>query len=88
MNIYISDLPTSVTEHEIKELFATYGLVRSVRLLQDKHTGLSNGKAYLAMDSQDEAERAIAALDESEYRGHTLRVQQADAANFPTSDFW
>ena len=88
MNIYISNLPTTITVPEVKELFSSYGTVRDVQLLQDKHTGMFNGSAYLVMDLQDEAERAIAALDGSDYKGDRLHVQQADAADFPTNEFW
>lgn len=39
-------------------------------------------------DCQEEADQAISGLDGKEYKGHTLIVVAADAADFPTSDFW
>jgi RNA recognition motif-containing protein len=88
MNIYIFDLPTTITEHEIQELVAPYGEVTQIYLLQDKLTGMPEGTAHVMMASQEDAEQAIAGLDGTEYRGHKLQVKQADGADFPTSDFW
>ncbi len=88
MNIFISNLPLSVTQDSIRELFVPYGNVKSIRILEDKHTGLPNGTAYVQMLSQEEADQAIAKLEGTEYKGERLHVTQADAADFPTSDFW
>lgn len=47
MNIHVSNLPTSITQHQIEDLFAAYGRVKNIRLLEDKHTGLPIGSAYV-----------------------------------------
>lgn len=88
MNIYISNLPTTVTTQEVRELFRPYGKVKTVRLLEDKKTGILNGTAYVFMSSKAESEKAIRDLHGQDYKGHTLHVSEADAAEFPTSDFW
>lgn len=88
MNIYIFNLPTTVTEHEVQELVAPYGEVTHVYLLQDKHTGMNDGTAYVMMTSQEDTEQAIIGLDTTDYRGYKLHVKQADGDDFPTSDFW
>ena len=57
-------------------------------LVQEKHTGILNGEAYLVMPVDDEAEQAIAQLNGTDYKGQSLRVSQAEAADFPTGEFW
>lgn len=88
MNIYIFNLPTTVTEHEVHELVSPHGEVAQVHLLQDKQTGINDGTAYVMMASPEDSEQAIIALDGSDYRGYKLQVKQADGDDFPTSDFW
>ena len=88
MNIYVSNLSHSATEHEVREMFAPYGTVESVYVVKDKQTGMPKGAAYVIMPSDAEAEQAIAGLDGTEHDGQTLRVVQADSADFPTGDYW
>ncbi len=88
MNIYVSDLSHSITEEELKSLFAPYGVVEVVSIVKDKHTGMPTGNAYVMMPSDVEAEQAIAGLEGSDHDGHVLRVVRADAADFPSGDYW
>jgi len=88
MNLYVSNLPDSVTEDELKTLFSSYGSVESVYVVKDKQTGMSKGSAYVIMPSDTEAESAIAGLEGTEYQGQMLKVSQADSADFPTGDYW
>lgn len=88
MNVHISNLPGKTTEQDIKDLFAPYGEVDSVALIKDKSTGLFSGAAFVKMSSDMDAERAIEALQQTEYHGRTLNVVQADAADFPSGEYW
>ena len=88
MNIYIENLPPFVNEEQIRELFSSYGQVESVVLIQDKHTGISHGKAHVVMPSEIDAEQAIAGLDGTEYKGQTLKVKVSFDGDFPTGNFW
>ncbi len=88
MNIYVSNLSDSVTQEELKNLFAPYGNVESVYLVKDKHTGMPSGSGYVMMPSDEEAEQAIAGLEGTEHEGQTLRVVRADSSDFPSGDYW
>lgn len=88
MNIYVSNLPLSVTEDELKQLFVPYGTVESLFLEKDKHSGIVKGTAYVIMPSEVEAEQAIAGLDGTEYNGQELLVVQAEDSDFPAGRFW
>ena len=88
MNIHVANLPPSITEQGIKELFAPYGVVESVKIISDKESGIFMGSAYVNMPSEVEGDQAIAGLDGIEYRGHNIRVQQADGPDFPSDEYW
>ncbi len=88
MNIYLSNLSDSVSEEEVKNLFTPYGIVESVYVVKDKHTGMSKGTAYVIMPSDIEAEQAISGLEGTEHDGNVLHVVRADAADFPSGDYW
>ena len=88
MNIYIENLPPSSNEEQIKQLFSPHGQVESVVIVQDKHTGMPQGKAQVVMPSEVEAEQAIAAIDGTEYKGQRLKVKASLDGDFPTGKFW
>ena len=75
-SIYVGNLPYNVTENEVRELFAPHGEVLSVKLISDRETGRSRGFGFVEMDDEA-AGAAIAALNETEFGGRTLRVNEA-----------
>lgn len=77
MNIYVGNLPYSVTEDELKEAFGEFGEVTSVNVIMDRFTGQSKGFAFVEMANNSEADEAIKALNESPMKGRNLRVNQA-----------
>ncbi len=77
MEIYDGSLPYTVTEDDLKEAFAPFGEVSSVRLVSDKFSGKSKGFGFVEMPSNEEAEAAIAALNENDFKGRDIKVNQA-----------
>jgi len=77
MNIYIGNIPYSMTAEEIKELFLTYGNVINVRVITDKKSGRSKGYAFVEMDNEKDAENAIQALNETQVKGRNIKVNSA-----------
>ena len=75
--LYVGGLPYSTTENELEDLFAEHGTVESVRVITDRMTGRSKGFGFVEMGSQEEAEAAIAKLNDSELGGRTLVVNEA-----------
>jgi RNA recognition motif-containing protein len=75
--LYVGSLPYSVTEDQLRELFATYGEVASVRIITDKFTGQSKGFGFVEMVNGDDAQKAIEALNGSQLSGRTLLVNEA-----------
>lgn len=77
MNIYVGNLPYSITEDELRDLFGEHGEVSSVNVISDRATGQSKGFGFVEMPTQSEAEAAIQALNEASVKGRNIRVNQA-----------
>lgn len=75
-SIYVGNLPFSATEDEIRDLFAAFGNVDSVKLINDRETGRPRGFGFVSMEG-DEADAAIEALNGKEMGGRTLRINEA-----------
>ncbi len=77
MNIYVGNLPYSVTEEDLRETFSRFGEVSQVNLITDKFTGASKGFGFVEMDNNSEADAAIKGLNETDMKGRTMKVNQA-----------
>jgi RNA recognition motif-containing protein len=76
MNLFISNLNFRVGDNELHELFAAYGEVLSAKVIKDKFTGRSKGFGFVEM-SDEEAETAIKELNQAEYDGKVINVNEA-----------
>ncbi len=74
--LYVGNLPFSATEDDIRDLFSQYGSVESVNLIKDRDTGRPRGFGFVEMADSD-AESAISALDQMEFGGRNLTVNEA-----------
>ena len=74
-NIYVGNLPFTVTPEEVRDLFSAYGTVESVNLITDRETGRLRGFGFVEMSSG--GDEAIAALNQSELGGRSLTVNPA-----------
>jgi len=77
MNIFIGNLPYSMTEEELEALFAEHGTVSTVNLIKDQFTGQSKGFGFIEMPTQVEAEEAIKQINNQSLKGKTLKANQA-----------
>ena len=75
-SIYVGNLPWSATEEQVQALFAQYGNVLSVKLISDRETGRARGFGFVEMED-NEAAAAIEALDNNNFGGRSLRVNEA-----------
>ena len=74
--IYIGNLPFSINEDTVRELFSEHGEVHAVKLVKDRKTKRSRGFGYVEMDD-DNAAKAIDALDQLDFEQRSLRVCEA-----------
>ena len=77
MNIYVGNIAWGVSEDELEALFAQYGEVNSARIITDRESGRSKGFGFVEMATADSANAAIEALNENDFAGRDLRVNQA-----------
>jgi RNA recognition motif-containing protein len=77
MNIYVGNLAFRTTEDDLRQLFAEYGEVSSVKIISDRETGRSRGFGFVEMPNQAEAEAAINAINDTDVGGRNLRVNEA-----------
>lgn len=77
MNIYVGNLPFSTTDDSLRELFEQFGTVDSSSVISDRETGRSRGFGFVEMPNDDEAQTAIDELNDSDFEGRTLTVNEA-----------
>jgi len=75
MNIYIGNLAPDTTEDEVKEAFAAFGDVASVKIIRDGATGESRGFGFVEMPNEEQAKAAITGMNEKELKGNQLHVE-------------
>ena len=76
-NIYVGNLAWAATEDDLKQLFGQYGAVIKAQIIQDRDTGRSRGFGFVEMANDEEAQKAIEALNEFEHQGRPLTVNEA-----------
>ncbi|HEY5870648.1 MAG TPA: RNA-binding protein [Candidatus Tectomicrobia bacterium] len=77
MNIFVSNIPYTATEAEVRQLFEGYGTVDTVRLMTDRETGQPRGFGFVEMPDGTEARAAIAGLNGKDVGGRSLTVNEA-----------
>jgi RNA recognition motif-containing protein len=77
MNIYVGNLPYSIGDDELKGLFEEFGEVTSARVITDRETGRAKGFGFVEMSSDDEGQKAIDELNETDHDGRSIKVSQA-----------
>ena len=77
MNIYIGNLPYSISEDELRDLFASHGEVSSANIIIDRDSGRSKGFGFIEMPNKDQGESAIKAINETDVQGRNVRVNEA-----------
>jgi RNA recognition motif-containing protein len=75
--LYVGNLSYQVTDGDLEQLFGQFGSVRSAQVIKDRDTGRSKGFAFVEMSNDNEAQAAIAALNEKEHDGRPLAVNEA-----------
>jgi RNA recognition motif-containing protein len=77
MSIYVGNIPYTITEEQMSDVFSEYGTVKRVYLPTDRETGRMRGFGFVEMASETEEDKAIETLDGAEWMGRELRVNKA-----------
>ncbi len=91
MDIFVKNLPLSVTSSQLKELFSIYGKVLSAKVIVDHETQVSRGFGFVTMLVDSEAKLAIRRLDSANLEGNIIiakeaRPKVAKSMNFSSRD--
>ena len=77
MRIYVGNLSFGTEEPQLQQLFSSLGDVSSVRLVRDHETGRSRGFGFVEMNDDNQGRAACQALDQQEFEGRRLTVNEA-----------
>jgi RNA recognition motif-containing protein len=75
--LYVGNLPYSVGDSELRQMFEAHGSVLSAQVIMDRDTGRSKGFGFVEMAADQEAQAAIAAMNGKELDGRALTVNEA-----------
>lgn len=76
-SLFVGNLSFQATESALRELFQPFGQVTRVHMAMDRETGRARGFAFVEMPNDDEAAKAIAALDGKDFDGRNVKVNEA-----------
>ncbi|MFI0436006.1 MAG: RNA recognition motif domain-containing protein [Parachlamydiaceae bacterium] len=76
MKLFVSNIEFNTSEKQLKESFEDFGVVDSIKLINDKESGKFRGFGFVEMADSD-AKRAIKGLDGTDFKGRPLRVNEA-----------
>ena len=75
--VYVGNLPWSVTQEKLEELFAVYGEIAETSVISDKYSGRSKGFGFVTFADEASAQKAIAEMNGKEIEGRALKVNEA-----------
>jgi RNA recognition motif-containing protein len=75
--LYVGNLPYTASEQDLQDLFSSAGGVESVSVMRDMATGRARGFAFVEMVSDEDAQKAIDQLNDTDYGGRNLTVNEA-----------
>jgi RNA recognition motif-containing protein len=76
-NLFVGNLTFNTTEEALRGLFSPFGEVQQVKIMTDRDTGKSRGFAFVEMVQDDDAAKAIGALNGKEFEGRALTINEA-----------
>jgi RNA recognition motif-containing protein len=75
--LYVGNLPYDTGEQDLEQLFGQVGPVESVTIMRDGATGRARGFGFVEMQTEEDAQKAIQQLNDSELGGRNLTVNEA-----------
>lgn len=75
--LYVGNLPYTINDESLKELFASFGEVASAQIIMDRRTNRSKGFGFVEMSSKEQVQAAIDGLHGKEVDGRELTVNEA-----------
>jgi cold-inducible RNA-binding protein len=76
-SLFVGNISFKTTENELRAVFESFGDIERVRVITDQFTGRSRGFGFVDMANDDEAAKAIVAINGKEVDGRALNVSEA-----------
>jgi RNA recognition motif-containing protein len=76
-NLFVGNMSFSTTESDLRSIFEPFGEISQVNVITDRDTGRARGFAFVEMTNDEEAAKAIEALNGKELDGRALNVNEA-----------
>ncbi|KAI6136048.1 hypothetical protein F5141DRAFT_5268 [Pisolithus sp. B1] len=76
-NLHVSGLSHKVDTRDLEQAFAKIGRVKKASVMYDPHTRESRGFGFVTMETAEEADAAITALNATELMGKVMNVEKA-----------
>ena len=78
MNIYVGNLPYSITDDSLRDMFAAHGEIESAKVIMDRFTNRPKGFGFVEMPNNSEADLAIKDLNGKLIDGRNIKVNPAN----------
>jgi len=75
--LYVGNIPYSMTDQSLMDMFAGYGNVVSASVIFDRNTRRSKGFGFVELEDDSAAAKAIEELNNKEIEGRTIVVSVA-----------
>lgn len=77
MEIYAGNLSWTAEDQDLHDIFAQYGEVSSAKIIKDRDSGRSRGFGFVTMPNDEEAQQAIASLNDQDFMGRNMNCREA-----------
>ncbi|CAN6217148.1 unnamed protein product [Urochloa humidicola] len=77
--LYVGNIPRTVTNDELRDMFAAHGTVQRAEVMYDKYTNRSRRFGFVTMSTAEEANAAIEALNDTEVGGRKIKVNVTES---------
>ena len=75
--LYVGNLPYSVNDSRLEEVFRGYGNVVSAKVILDRDSGRSKGFGFVEMSTDEEAMACVEGLNQQQIDGRAISVSEA-----------
>jgi cold-inducible RNA-binding protein len=75
--LYVGNLPYTITQNDLQQIFSEYGTVVSTQIISDRETGRSRGFGFVEMDSAEAFRNALQGANGRDVGGRQLSVTEA-----------
>lgn len=77
VRLYVGNLPYSVTQQRLQEVFSPFGALGEVTVISDKFSGRSKGFGFVEFEDANAAKEAVEKMNGADLDGRAIIVNEA-----------